>query len=213
MSISLVVFDWSGTISDDRQPVYTTVTRILQRYEKPTIDFENFLLMIRMTASEGLALLGIPGTSNQLSRLYADQFEQVKREGITPSIYPDVIDTLHYLRQRNLNLALLSSHPTSSLVREAAEYGIDDMFSSMLGDSQDKSQGLIRTCELFVTNPNETLYVGDTTYDVREAKRAKVRSAAVCQGYHPRERLALEEPDLLLERLSDLKNDNLHQIT
>jgi phosphoglycolate phosphatase-like HAD superfamily hydrolase len=48
-------------------------------------------------------------------------------------------------------------------------------------------------------------YIGDTVYDIRSSKKAGTCSGAVCTGYHTRERLEKENPDLLLENLSELK--------
>ena len=61
MEPRLFVFDWSGTISDDRKPVYTANMRLLQGHGKPTMTFEEWLPRTRMTPGEFLADHGIYG--------------------------------------------------------------------------------------------------------------------------------------------------------
>ena len=43
MTIQLVIFDWSGPISDDRRPVYEADMAILRKYRKPAAPFEEWV--------------------------------------------------------------------------------------------------------------------------------------------------------------------------
>ena len=51
---------------------------------------------------------------------------------------------------------------------------------------------------------NETLFVGDSPYDLRAGRAAGTRTAAVCWGACPRVTLDAESPDYVLERFEDL---------
>ncbi len=103
-------------------------------------------------------------------------------------------------------LAVLSSHPEENLIKEAKDYGVDHYFEMALGSSMDKSEGLHRILEVLGVNRKAAIFIGDTVHDLRAAKSVDVHSAGVCTGYHTREMLAREEPDFLMENLSDLKN-------
>lgn len=47
-------------------------------------------------------------------------------------------------------------------------------------------------------------YIGDTIYDIQAAKKANVFSIAITAGYHLKERLQKENPDLIVESLKEL---------
>jgi len=100
---------------------------------------------------------------------------------------------------------VLSSHPSENLFQEAKIYGLKELFGCMTGGTRDKAKGLKDICQQLKTDQNRTLYVGDTIYDIRAAKAAGVNSAGVATGYHLKERLQQEEPDILVSSLSELE--------
>jgi phosphoglycolate phosphatase-like HAD superfamily hydrolase len=206
MTLDLFVFDWSGTISDDRRPVYETNMRLLRLFGKPTVLFEEWLPSTPPTVVGFLALYGIDCDVQDASALYSKYYNAVMKEGIAPILYPDVHDVLTHLKGQQKDLAVLSCHPPDNLLREADKYGIKNFFSFFHAGSQDKASDLAALCRRFGTRPESVLYTGDTTHDIRAAKQAGVVSAAVCRGYHTREQLEGEKPDIpVMEDLAGLK--------
>ncbi len=205
MNIGLLVFDWSGVISDDRRPVYKANMRILREYGKPVLSFEEWLQRSRMTAVEFLADNGVHGEDEELFALYKRYYDDAIRSGIVPEVYPDVHDALQHLMETGKKLAVLSSHPADNLRKEAQHYNLMPFLNSICGSSKEKSSGLIEVCKELGMDPQISLYLGDTVYDIRAAKQAGINSAGVCTGYHAKERLEEERPDFLLENLSELK--------
>jgi pyrophosphatase PpaX len=51
---------------------------------------------------------------------------------------------------------------------------------------------------------DETLFVGDSPFDLRAGRSAGTRTAAVCWGACTRETLVAESPDYVMERLEEL---------
>ena len=45
-------------------------------------------------------------------------------------------------------------------------------------------------------NPENTIMIGDTSYDIEMAHRAEVHAAAVSWGYHPEARLRALDPHI-----------------
>jgi phosphoglycolate phosphatase len=205
MNIELVVFDWSGVISDDRRPVYEANMDVLSQYGKPVMSFEEWLPNTTMTPIEFFNNNGIFDDPQVLFNLYKKYFDEVGKKGMRPTVYPDAYQTLKYLKDINKTLVVLSSHPEENLKNEAILYRLAAFFSNIKGSCRDKVQGLKDICSEMTIGRKNTLYIGDTIYDVRSAKQAGVISAAVCQGYHVEKRLAAENPDILLENLSELR--------
>ena len=205
INIQVLIFDWSGVISDDRKPVYEANIRILKEHGKPTIGFEEFLRSVTMTPAESFSGLGIPGSFNELFTLYKKHYNDVIRSGMLPNIYPDACDVLNNLKNKRKKIAVLSSHPVDNLKAEAEEYGIISFFDLISGNAKSKTDGLETICIKLNINPESALYIGDTIHDIRSAKKTGVHSAGICTGYHTKEMLEKEKPDFLLENLSELK--------
>jgi pyrophosphatase PpaX len=162
-----------------------------------------------MTPIEFFENHGIHGDPKELFAVYAKYLSEAVESGITPTIYPNVHDVFQYIKHKGKKLAVLSSHPEGNLKMEAEQYGILPLLDYISGNSKDKAQGLISVCNSLGEAPKHALYTGDTIYDIKAAKEAGVNSAGICTGYHVRERLESENPDFLLERLSDLKNKKI----
>lgn len=205
MKIDLVIFDWSGVISDDRRPVYAANVQVLRDYKKPRMSFEEWLPRTTMTPVEFFANHGVHGDSKKLYALYKKYYSEAVESGMVPKVYPDARDVFQYLRKGGKQIAVLGSHPIDNLKREAKDYALASFLSSIHGSARDKIEGLHTVCRELETVPEGASYVGDTIYDIRAAKKAGLHSVGVCTGYHTKERLEKEEPEFLLECLSDLK--------
>ena len=205
MKIDLVTFDWSGVISDDRLPVYRANTALLERYGKPTMSFEEWLPLTRLSAAEFLNQQGVEGVPEELNAQYKVEFDRAITKGIRPVVYADAQEALTLLRDQGKKMVVLSSHPATNLLQEAEIYGLKELFLFMRGGTRDKARGIREICQQLQTDKNRTLYVGDTIYDIRAAKEAGVNSAGVSTGYHLKERLQQEQPDILVSSLSELE--------
>lgn len=206
MNVKLVVFDWSGVISDDRKPVYAAGMKMLKHFNKPIMSFEEWLSKTTMTAVEFLINNGVDERPDKLFDLYKHFLNETIANGTAPIAYPDASNVLNYIKSKGIRTAVLSSHPTENLLKEAESYKIIDMFDIILSSSSNKIQGLKDICSQLNIDIKNVLFIGDTIYDIRSAKKAGVISAGICTGYHAKERLENEKPDFLFTSLSDLKS-------
>lgn len=205
MDIKLVIFDWSGTISDDRKPVFEANTRMMVDHGLVPLPFDKWLSTVTMTPGQWFSRHGIKKTHEEIFEIYRKHYAEIINAGLMPVIYPDAIDTLRYLKMKQKRLAVLSSHPLESLTQEADHYAIAEFIDMVSANSFNKTDGLEAICLKTGINAKNALYVGDTVYDIQSAKKAGVFSAGICTGYHTREMLEREGPDMLLGSLSELK--------
>jgi phosphoglycolate phosphatase len=202
--IRLFLFDWSGTISDDRKPVYEANNRMRVGYGVPTVTFDEWLDSIRGNAYDAFLALGVDVTERALNENYLARLSEVVAEGTRPEAYLDARDAVADIAAIGHPIGVVSSHPQSHLSAEAERYGIRDRFDVISGDHRDKTPELVRLCAQYGVDPSNACYVGDMTFDVQAAKRAGMRSFAVTTGYHPRALLEAEEPDGLFDSLTEL---------
>jgi len=202
--IRLFLFDWSGTISDDRRPVFEANRRMRLGYGIPEVTFEDWLDSIRGNAYDAFLALGVQTTERAINENYLARLSEVVAEGIRPEAYLDASDAMAAIAALGRPVGVVSSHPQSHLSNEADRYGLRDRFDVISGDHRDKTPELIRLCATYGVDPSDACYVGDMTFDVQAAKRAGMVSIAVTTGYHPRGLLEAESPDGLFDSLTEL---------
>lgn len=209
LPVNLVIFDWSGTVSDDRKPVYEANMRFLSDdYGIPRISFEEWLPKTQATPAQYLKVNhGINADEKKTFERYTEYYNEEIARGNIPTVYQDAESVLLHLYNREKALAVLSSHPEQNLRQEAAAYRLSHYFDLLVGNvgTDAKADGLLDVCKKLGKKPESVLYIGDTVHDILAAKKAGVRSAAVCTGYHTKEKLEKENPDYVLRCLSELR--------
>ncbi|MDE1855865.1 MAG: HAD family hydrolase [Candidatus Micrarchaeota archaeon] len=200
--IKVVVSDWSGVVSDDRKPVYEANMRVLESHGMQRLTPETFFSTSTMTPMEFYSNLGIKGSPDVLFEKYKIEYSKVKAEGLAPVPYPDAKEVIGFLASK-VKLIVVSSHPKEHLVAEAAEYGVKANFSNFFGNARDKSTAILHALQNQNIHPSQVVYIGDTIYDIRAAKKADVNSVGITTGYHAKERLMMEDPNLVVDSLTE----------
>lgn len=220
--INLVIFDWSGPISEDRRCVYAANMRIFRGYGKPIITYDEWLRELPQSQAAFMRSRGIHLEPDELFRVYTEHYDYlVKQEVPPPCLHPDVRETLEYLKEMGKKLAVVSSHPEGNLLREAEAYKLTHLFdmivgSMSVGSSSGKAGGLIMVCDKLEVSPGCTLFVGDMGFDIQAARMAGTLSAGISgprgkplreqRGYQTIEALEKEDPDFLLGSLLELQD-------
>jgi phosphoglycolate phosphatase-like HAD superfamily hydrolase len=233
MDVSFCVFDWSGVISDDRRPVFAANNTILEKLGHPVMkDYDDWLPTVKLTVQDfweargieddwrgkeaGRVLAGLGDDDRKtithvygsffdlLFANYKAAYEEEVRSGNSSVAYADAKSALSRIKGSGRTIAVLSSHPASTLLAEAERYGVAGLLSKVVGSAREKVEGLANMCAYMGFVPNKTLYTGDTIYDVRAGKGAGCATAAVTTGYHLRPALEAEQPDILVGSLTEL---------
>lgn len=204
--IQAVLFDWSGTISDDRLPVYEANKKMCDYWSVPCESFEEWVRSASMTVIDWFRKKGVEASGDEIYALYRTYFQESLKAGIRPAIFPDAHETLLRLRNNSLPLGIVSSHPQVYLVQEARDYLIGPLVEILHGDARNKVDSLKEVCLILGLERSTTMYVGDTIFDIRSAREAGLVTAGVSTGYHTHEALEAEKPDYLFTSLSQIMN-------
>lgn len=206
----LLLFDWSGTLSNDLTPVYLANCKLLERYGFSSITFAEWRNLCCGNAADFAIRYGISDEPVNIQKNFVSLFDEVVfRDGVNPFPYEGIRETLEKMKEQGHIMALVSSHPQEALEREAKAYDVDHFFAKIVGSAMDKAIVISELHKEFGIALERTIYIGDTVQDMRAAKRARVRSVAVYTGYHTREVLLQERPDLLLEHVGLLPEQDL----
>ncbi|SRR6266568_579892 len=199
----ILIFDWSGTVSDDRSLVYETNQRLLEAYEYPRLSLDEWRDgRERWNAGNFLA--------EQLGKSTAGFYKEfgillatTKAEFGEPQPYPGAVEAFANLTTGR-HCEIISSHPQEHLEREVAACGIIDFVQRVRGSVSDKAPVIRAVIERAGVAPEQTLYIGDTLQDMRAAREAGVGAIAVTYGYHSEALLLAEQPDIIVGSLGEL---------
>jgi phosphoglycolate phosphatase len=136
-----------------------------------------------------------------------DGFEAKSARDSRPQ--PGVKDALRALKEASLKLGVVtnSGRPASEYLLSAGGI-LNDFDIVMTRDEaptmKPRPEGILAAVSRLSLLREESLYVGDSLYDVRAARAAGVRIASVPSGSYSAERLRNEGPDFIIGSLAEL---------
>ena len=128
------------------------------------------------------------------ARTYRRLFHIYNVDGAV-ELYPNVPETLAELKRRGLVLTIASSRSNASLMEYVESLNLTSIISYVLGaddvkDGKPHPEAVNRTLEHFGFQPEETIVVGDTVFDIEMGANAGTRTCGVTYGNGSRESLA-----------------------
>ena len=201
--IKAVVFDWDGVIVDSMPMivrgirdtaksygVHVSVDDVLATYVQPRhVFYENLGIKIE-----------------NMEELKARHATNISKHFSEPKLFDDVLPVLAQLKADEIKFGIASGAEKQRIRDEMGTFGLQTFVASenILGGNTSKSEKLIHLIAQFGVAPAELLFVGDLPSDIQAAKKAGVKSAGISRDEAGRARLKAENPDYLLNSLSDL---------
>lgn len=206
----MVILDFDGTLADTAAVIIRTMQATISELELPFRTDEQCAAMI------GLRLVEIPSVlfpecsieGDIYARTYRRLFHEFNTEDAV-RIYPNVVDTLKTLMSKGIILTIASSRSHASLSEYVENLGLSSLISYILGaDDVDKGkpdpEPVNRTLKRFGISPEETIVVGDTSFDIQMGKNAGTRTCGVTYGNGSRE--SLSDADRIIDDFGKLLN-------
>jgi len=195
-----IIFDWSGTLSDDFFKVYQATMLVFKELGLKKISFDEFKGDFEIPYMKFYAKYAPEAKKQDLDKLFIEATFSVGE----PNPFPDSHKVLKALKSRDIRMAVLSSIPQKKFEKEVMDYGFGGFFVSIMAGVHDKTEVILDMMDELGFKKNETAYVGDMTHDIDAGKKAGVTTIAVTWGYQPKERLEESGPDLIIDDLSSL---------
>lgn len=203
LDVKVVIFDWSGTISNDILPCYNAGMKVRREFGLPDMDLKEWKRNLAPTAVDFFKREGVKEDPYKIFKMFSDFFAEGPNR---PKLFEDAKEVLSFLKSRGKTISIVSGHPHTHLQDEVKAFGLGEFLSSVFGSVHDKTEKLAEITKQLGVRPSEIAYVGDTTHDINAAKKAGVHSIAITRGYQEEGQLEKEGPDLLIDSLEDLKD-------
>jgi phosphoglycolate phosphatase len=192
--VKLVVFDCDGTLVDSQHMIVAAMERAFAIHNKAPPPRETILSVVGLSlpfAIERLEQNLDAGEIGQLSEDYKAAFAELRRDPRNAEpLYPGMLDIIKTLAQREdvlLGIATGKSRRgvAQILVREAlGEYFHTIQTADTHPSKPDPS--MLRTAMADAgCSAQDTIMIGDTTFDIDMARAAGVEAVGVSWGYHP----------------------------
>jgi phosphoglycolate phosphatase len=202
--IKLIIFDFDGTIADSVQLGYEIYQRCAEKYNLRKLkDFSEYSKLMHLSVPALIWHLRI--SPFKLQQIVKENMSIETEQLLQVPLFPGIQETIHEL-SKDFTLAVVTSNISHPVRTFLETHQLDQYFSLILGSDQVSSKSHnIRTClnELGYTS-EEGVLIGDSTRDIKDAKKNQLLSLAVCYGIHCREDLEKQQPDALVEHPSQI---------
>lgn len=202
--IKNIIFDWSGVISDDLIPVYNANMITFKKHGAKRISLEEF-----KREWEQPYMLFYNKYMPELTKEKQDTAYKVAYEEALlkypPKPYSHIKDTLQKFKKAGINMIIISSNLSEALLSDIKEFSFNGLFDEINSEVHDKAEIIQETIKRNQFNPEETIFIGDTTHEVDAGKKANTKTAVVTWGYQNEDKLKTSNPDFVIHNLKELE--------
>ncbi len=222
MSISLVLFDLDGTLTDSAPGITRSVAYALEKMGAEPLPPEGLLRFIGPPLKQSFRrYCGFDDARcEEAVRCYREYFTAGGM--FENAVYPGVPEALAELRSAGLRLAVATSKPELYSRQITGRFGLTAYFEGVFGAAMDetrtdKAEVVRYALASLGASPAEALMVGDREHDVLGAKQAGLPCVGVLWGYGSREELTkagaealAETPEALAELIEAIRTSGPH---
>ncbi len=174
-----VIFDFDGTLVDSDYIIVDSALKAGRNFGFSKKE----LSRIKLHFKENMGLNSEIIFKNILPSLKGRRLAEFDREFhriLIPRFnhtFPYVSKVMRYLEKRGIKLAICTSSPHRTARKKVRFAGLPSLFSVVLGKEEfpkprPAPDGILKACKLMKVSPRETIYVGDTRFDLMSGKRA-----------------------------------------
>ncbi|NLY71910.1 MAG: HAD family hydrolase [Clostridiales bacterium] len=210
MKFDTVIFDLDGTLVDSLGDLVQSVNIVLRSRDYPLRTVEE----VKRFIGDGYRLLmkrSLPaGTEDEeidrCTRLFEENYFKDMIGNTKP--YDGIIEILKELKKREIKIGVVSNKKDDA-TKEICRYFFAPYIDIAVGDNPKRNKkpapdNVYEVMSKLKSSKDKTIYVGDSDIDVKTAKNAGLYCVAVSWGYRPKEVLIKENPDLIIDKPSEI---------
>ena len=210
--MKLIILDFDGTMGDSEPLITRTMLKTIDELHLEHRTREQCAAMIGLPLKQTFTDL-IPMSDemgDECAETYTRIFFENNVEGAVPP-FPHVIETIQELHRRGLTITIASSRRRPSLEGYVREYHLEDYISYIVSASEVEHakphpEPGLKTLQALGVKPEDTLVVGDTTFDILMGQRAGAHTCGVTYGNGTREQMIDCHAGYLIDDFAELLN-------
>ena len=205
----LAVFDCDGTLVDGQADVWCAMAHAFEKARLPAV--RRLVGLSLPVAIRELVPDADERVQRDLTELYKSSFRARREEGLLyEPLYDGIAALLHDLHAAGWSLAVATGKSDRGLQACLAAHDLTDLFVSLQTADRHPSKPHPAMLEAAMfeaaAQPENTVMIGDTSFDMQMARAARVHAVGVAWGYHSESELDASGASIVLRdvpRLAD----------
>ena len=190
---NLIIWDFNGTILDDREACRTILNTMLGRRGIPAVSEAQYLEIFRFPVSEYYLLAGFDFQAEPFEDLAVEFIGLYNAADFGLPVRSGAVDLLYKIRDTGRRQVLLSATERDMLLRQVQRLGIGEYFDEILGNGDIYSHSKQQMAEAWFARSglraSDAVLIGDTVHDWEVARALGCECILVTGGHYSRRRL------------------------
>jgi phosphoglycolate phosphatase len=193
MGYKHIIWDWNGTLLNDRQFCIKIMNGVLSRRDMDEMTEEWFLDNFCFPVKDYYVILGFDFDKEPFSISGTEFIHQYMKRIHEPDLHLYAQESLKYFQNNKLSQSLLSASSQTMLNEILQYHDIHDYFIKIVGQDDHYAHGKESSGKAWMDEldcgPHEVLLIGDTIHDKEVADAIGADCVLVCHGHVSRWRL------------------------
>jgi HAD superfamily hydrolase (TIGR01549 family) len=178
-----ILFDIDGTIIDTEKAVISSLQKLLKLETGVEYSANELAFALGIPGAIALKKFNIPDIKNATQK-WNDYFKEFYRD---ICVFPNVEEIIKKLSILNIKTGIVTSKTKQELVDDFYPFGLHDYFNYVVcandtNKHKPNPDPILKCLEIAKATPSETIYIGDTIYDMQCAQSAGVDFALALWG-------------------------------
>lgn len=206
----LITFDLDNTLLNSDKAHIIAYQYALKKLNLKVLNDKNIYIHFGKPKSDVAKAISNSNDKNIIKQImkYHDKYLWNKSYKLS-KIISNVEETLEYLKKK-YELAVISNCSHKSIIKLLKGAGLNKKYFDIIIGDDDVNHPKPWPDELFLAEKlakeNAIYHVGDSIYDIKAAKKAKIKSIAILSGHYKREQLKKEKPFKIIKYIKELKH-------
>ncbi|RTZ99873.1 MAG: hypothetical protein DSY90_00215 [Deltaproteobacteria bacterium] len=215
--VSAVMFDLDGTLIDSVNVYFKVVQAAFRKLDLPPVSraqiyaavddgqfkWERVLPAELLAGRDDIVLRGMAAAR----QVYPEIFRR------DVGFFEGVPELLAGIHARGIKIGIVTATPGDNMAEKEmllAGNGVAEYIDTLVTNDdaplpKPAPDAVFECCRRLSVSPGQSLFVGDTSVDIRAGKAAGTLTAAVLTGFDSLETLQNDDPDVILNRVADLE--------
>lgn len=207
MRYNTILFDLDGTLIDTNTHIINALTKALKdvaHIHKTSQEIaETFGIPLRVAVRDMT-----PNHWEEVMTTYHKYSNAAGHDDVT--LFPGVPELLQDLYDADYKLAIVTSRNRYNAIGYLEHFGIDHFFSRLISpedcpEHKPNPAPVTLALKVLDAKPEEAIMIGDSPFDIMAAKGANIASVGVSYTAIGVEKLAVAEPDYMIDHILELK--------
>ena len=211
-SFRLVVFDCDGTLVDSQRTIIGAMSSSFMQLGLASPTNDEIRRVVGLSLHDSIVRLHPSGTDVEHEELISGYRSAFFKMRSAPDheepLYPGVVAILDHIEREGILAGVATGKSLRGLQATLACHAIQDRFITL--QTADKNPGkphpkmVQRAMAEAGVEPQNTMVVGDTTYDIEMGRAAGAYAVGVSWGYHPVDELHAVGAHAVIDEFQEL---------